>query len=404
MSMLHKAFVRLIACTFLAAVLLNVNALASTLGDYFEVASGVIPNKVRFSLSQEAIYRDNINSSPDKKEGYEFNTGLSVNWMRTFSNLTYGLQGTLNYTYETEDTDSDQDGFDWSINPRIIGSETFHITSHDQVMISLGSTSHNSKVDNSNTDYTRSTDYHAHILYDLIGMRHIGLATSLDYINTRYSKSTYKGYSRQRYGVSTAPYYKIGSRIRTGIRASYFETKYSDSDRQDDSNTISIDWFINYMITSKINATLEAGFGRTTYEGQSRDSHDSGDFTGEYSFRLSYVPNDRMSFQYHTSYNNEDTFVTSRGGRVSWSNAFGWSWDLSTRFSLNNSISIDSKDEKNGSTLDSLEYSYECRLTYSLSQKCSVYSGYELSNVRFKYENNRNYTENKIRLGLSYSF
>ena len=400
MSMFRKAIV----CALPAMIWMSVHSVASTLGDYFEVAAGVIPNKVFVSISQEVVYRDNVNSSPDKKEGYEFNTGLSVNWMKTLSNLVYGVQGSLSYSYETADTDSDQDGFDWSINPRILGTESFHITSHDQLMISIGSTSHNSKVDNSNTDYTRSTEYYAHILYDLIGMRHVGLATSLDYTNTRYSKNTYKSYSSQRYGASAAPYYKIGRRIRTGLRAGYYETVYSDSKRQDDSNTLSFDWFVNYMVTSKINATLEAGLSRTTYKGQSRDSDDSGDFTGEYSFHVSYAPSAKMHFQYRSSYNNEDTFVTSRGGRINWENIFGWYWDISTRFALSNSFSIDSKDEKNGSRLDSMEYSYQCQLTYSASSKCSVYTGYELSNVRFKYENNRNYTENRIHLGLSYSF
>ena len=400
MSMSRKAII----CTVLATILMSAHSFASTLGDYFEVAAGVVPNKVHVSISQDVVYRDNVNSSPDKKDGYEFNTGLSVNWMRTFSNLVYGVQGNLSYSYETEDTDSDQDGFDWSINPRILGTESFHITSHDQLMISIGSSSNNSKVDNSNTDYTRSTEYYAHILYDLIGLHHVGLATSIDYTNTRYSKTEYKSYSSQKYGASAAPYYKIGSRIRTGLRAGYYETVYSDSDRQDDSNTLSFDWFINYMITAKINATLEAGFSRTTYEGRSRDSHNSGDFTGEYSFRLSYAPTDRMHFQYSSTYNNEDTFVSSRGGRINWGNTFGWYWDISSRITLSNSFSVDSKDEKNGSKLDSLEYSYESRVTYSASSRCSIYAGYEMSNVRFKYEDKRNYTENKIRLGLSYSF
>ena len=112
MSMFRKA----ISCTVLAAILMSAHSLASTLGDYFEAAAGVVPNKVHVSLSQEVVYRDNVNSSPNKKDGYEFNTGLSVNWMRTFSNLVYGVQGSLDYSYETEDTDSDQDGFDWSIN------------------------------------------------------------------------------------------------------------------------------------------------------------------------------------------------------------------------------------------------------------------------------------------------
>ena len=111
-----------------------------------------------------------------------------------------------------------------------------------------------------------------------------------------------------------------------------------------------------------------------------------------------------MHFQYSSTYNNEDTFVSSRGGRINWGNTFGWYWDISSRITLSNSFNVDSKDEKNGSKLDSLEYSYESRVTYSASSRCSIYAGYEMSNVRFKYEDKRNYTENKIRLGLSYSF
>ena len=89
---------------------------------------------------------------------------------------------------------------------------------------------------------------------------------------------------------------------------------------------------------------------------------------------------------------------------MSWENTFAWFWELSPKFDLSNSFSIDNKDEKNGSKLDSTEYTYECKLTYSHSPKCSIYTAYEISNVRFKYEGNRDYTENEIKLGLSYHF
>ena len=75
MSMSRKAII----CTVLATILMSAHSFASTLGDYFEVAAGVVPNKVHVSISQDVVYRDNVNSSPDKKDGYEFNTGLSVN-------------------------------------------------------------------------------------------------------------------------------------------------------------------------------------------------------------------------------------------------------------------------------------------------------------------------------------
>ncbi|MBP5638671.1 MAG: hypothetical protein J6X55_04295 [Victivallales bacterium] len=377
---------------------------ASSLDDYFDSVSGVIPNTIKFSVSQEAMYRDNINSSPDKKDAFEFVTGLTANWMRTFSNLMYGVEGKVEYTYLTEEPESSQDGLEWSLNPKIIGSETFHITTYDRVMVSLNSSSSKEKWDDFDSEYVRRTYYRGNIVYDLIGLHRIGFTTTLYYHNLKYDDKDYKDYSRQRYGFSVSPYYKLTHRIRTGIRFEHTETEYINDKRRDDSTKIGIFSFANYMITARVNATLQAGLTRIDYEGRSKDSDNSGEFVKEYSFRMSYAPTDKTHFIVRSVFQNDDTYDTNRGCRYEWDNFFIWVWEFTSRFSLDNTFGIENKDEKNKNTRDVTEYSYKCRLTYDLTSKCSVFTGYEMNNLRYKYRKEKDYTENVFRLGFSYHF
>lgn len=391
--------IRLLVAGFLLAGLLGF--CQSTLMDYLETASSVVPNKMDVSLSVEGRYESNIHnrgrargSSSCVLEG-----ALNLDIYRNINDTgKYGISGDIGYEYYT--SDSDLSDFDWDISPFVLGA--IDLLGNDRLMLRISSRTHEEKYDSADTTRVRRYDNNLGLTYDMVRHERWGVAFTADYENIYYSDSDYKDRSHQIFQLGMAPYYKLSEKVRTGIRATYKMTKYRGDDFNDDSKSLTFTAFGDYRMSEKISAHIDGGFQRTRYEGGAEDTKGDDEFSPIASVSVSYSPVSNMTFTARSAYEWEDS-TSASGGRSSWDNSLGMSWKMTQKLTLDQSIGVEDINEKNNDA-DSTEYSYDLRASYQFTQRISVYSGYEYSRTTFKNGDYREYDCHEIYLGARYSF
>jgi predicted porin len=136
--------------------------------------------------------------------------------------------------------------------------------------------------------------------------------------------------------------------------------------------------------------------------GNAEGTESDDEFSPVASASVSYSPASNFTFTARSVYEWEDSTSTG-GGRSSWDNSLGMSWKMTQKLTLDQSIGVEDINEKN-SDADSTEYSYDLRASYQLTQRFSVYSGYEYARTTFKNGDYREYDCHEIYLGARYSF
>lgn len=384
---------------------------AGTLGDYFEATASVVPNKLSLSITEEMTYTDNVNSTPDrdKRDSLSLDSSLSLQIYRELKNgIKYGVDADVSYEWYDDREMRDDSEIEWSISPMLLGE--FNLLDTDSLMLRFHASSEFEEFDNTDTKKTRKDVVGGDITYDYKGGGHLGFA-----IITTYDYNHYTGEHSDRtnseYEVSFAPYYKFTQMTKLGLRAAYGETLYKNNREQDDSETLTLNAFLDHQLTGKVSLHMELGMERVEYDvfdgedgDETRSSSDEG-WEPTVSASVNYQAAKNVSFSYTTEYSMEDTTSDeARGGRNSWSNSLSMSWELTSKVNLNQTLSYDFQDEKNGSNDDNGEWTYSCEAGYKVSDKMRIYLGYEYTNVSFKYEGDEDYQVNEWTLGMSYAF
>lgn len=390
--------IRLLVAGFVLAGLQGFSQ--STLMDYLETASSVVPNKMDVSLNVEGRYESNTHnrgrargSSSCVLEG-----GLNLDVYRNINETKYGISGDIGYEYYT--SDSDLSDFDWNLSPFVLGA--IDLLGNDRLMLRISSRAYEEKYDSVDTTRVRRYDNNLGLTYDMVRHERWGVALTADYGNIYYSGSDYSDRSHQTFRFGLAPYYKLSEKTRTGIRTTYKMTKYRGDEFNDDSKSLTFTAFADYRMSEKISAHVDGGFQRTRYEGNAEGTEGDDEFSPVASASVSYSPVSNITFTARSAYEWEDS-TSASGGRSSWDNSLGMSWKMTQKLTLSQSVGVEDINEKNNDA-DSKEYSYDLRASYQLLPRMSVYSGYEYSRTTFKNGDYREYDCHEIYLGASYAF
>lgn len=378
-------------------------AASSTLGDYFEAASGLIPNKISLSCFEEVNYNDNIHDAikGQERDSMIFKTGVTVDLYRVKGGINYGLIGDFSYDYYTKDS-GDFNQFEWNISPHILGS--FELLGLDKLMLSFETRSKIETVSTADTRYARHHTNGIHAVYDYGGPRRLGFMLTGDYVYEYYPQDDFKSYSNQEYGFSFVPYYKVTEKIRTGIRLGYSETVYDYDYTNDDSDTITLNAFVDYRMTSFFSVYVEAGCEKQSYDGASKDSNNDRDYVPDYAITLRYLPISNLAIDIKSSVSPDDSLAGKGNGQsIDFDNSLTVRWFATSKISLQQTVGLDVQDEKNNNN-DTHEFYYDARADYKCTEKLSFYAGYRYNNVQFDYEDDSDYYVNECYLGVRWSF
>lgn len=377
----------------------------STLANYFEASASFVPNDLTLSIMQEFSYNDNVNDAPSgaRQGAFSSDTSLSCSLLREFKNgIVYGLEGEVSYEWYDDKEVNEDSGLEWSINPKLRGD--FNLLDSDSLELSLRSESHIEAFDSTDSTRTRYQTFGGSLVYDYTGGRRLGLALVGDYEYTHYLDSDYRDRSNHEYELSFAPYYKLTENTKVGLRAAFGQTIYRNNRLQDDSETVTVNAFVDYRFNHTISAHAELGGERVSYSGTASDNDESGEWSPDAALSLSYSPASNVTFTYSTSYGLEDTKASSRGGRRAWENSLNMAWNLTAKVTLNQSLSYKLTDEKNGNSQDCGELSYNIKANYKFNNRISMHLGYEYQNSRYAYEHDSDNYSNEWSAGVSCSF
>lgn len=376
---------------------------SSTLSDYFEMTSGLIPNKLSLSIYEEIVYNDNIHDATkgNERDSLIFKTGIGANINRTVSGLTYGLKGNLSYDYYTKDS-GDMNAFDWDISPVLLGN--FGLLNMQNLMVIFTSSSSLEPLDTGDTRFARHYENGLHAVYDYSKHEKWGFILTGDYVYDLYTQDEFESYTNHEYGFSLVPYYKLTEKVKTGVRLGYSETKYKNDDTNDDSYTVTINGFVDYRMSQLFSVNLEAGVQKRCYEGESEGSNKDRDFMPDYSITLRYLPFSNLAFDLKSSLSTGDSLTTERGGlALENDTSLTMRWDATSKISITQTVGLNIQDEKNNDA-DTKEFYYDLLADYAFSKAMSVYAGYKYNNIQFDYRTGDDYYVNECRLGFRWSF
>jgi len=392
---------KILAFAGIAAVAASVTASAASvaLGEYFQSVVGLVPNKLEISAYEQVRYNDNINNaSSDETDSVVFKTGINLDIYRMRGDMRYGVNGDFGYEYYTHEQ-HDHNQFTWNISPFIMGN----IADIQNLKISFNSKAKIEPVSRFDTRRARSYDNGVSLVYDYTRHERYGFALTGDYDYLYYPQKEFRGYTKQSYGVSLAPYYKLSDKIRLGVRSSYVRTDYAHDELHDDSDELTINGFVDYHMNQFVSAYAEAGTSQRFYEGDSKNSNGDREWMPDFLVGLKYQPTKHWTYNLSTSLAPKDTNSVARGDSMNWATIFTVAWKPVTKFALTNEVGISVEDEKN-SEFDTREVFYSARADYAFSNKLSVYTQYKYNNIQFPYESSRDYAINEVIAGVRYKF
>lgn len=379
------------------------HAASDTLGNFLDATASVIPNRLSLGANYEAKYNDNIHHDAkgrDKHGRWVFNTGLTADWFRNTSLLTYGLTGELDYDhYHRESGELSQ--FRYSLAPHIAGAIGVGM---GDVYLNFTSTSDLAPLSSTDRRYARSYTNGLQAVWDIIDHDRWGTALTGDWEYVYYPGSEFKDNTRQTYGVSLAPYYKLSAKTKLGLRLGYEKTDYRNSKRHDDSDKVYLNAFTDYRVTQKLSMYGEAGLERQSYRGETKGTNTDRDVSPNGRLSVRYAPVSNFSLALSVYHALEQSYARDKRGLMKeTTTSLTAAWAVNPKFLITQILKHTHQDEKE-SAQDINEYGYTLRADYYLFNNINLYSSYTYEHVHYIYDHNQCYAINEVLFGLSWSY
>ena len=398
MNTTHKigALAAAIAC----AACVETMGASTVIRDFFDETISLVPNQLDVAVFEKVTYTDNVKNGPHNNmiESVHFKTGIAVDAYRNQGDLSYGVKGSFAYDYYTRRS-GDMNQWDWDIIPFIKGTSIADI---HNLKIAASVKNSIESLSNADTRYARHHIIGASASYDYSRHEHWGVMVNGAYKYDYYPQDEFEDYSKQRFTASIAPYYRMNSNLKTGIRAQYEKIIYESSKVQNDSQKQTYNLFVDYRINSRVEAYAEAGLEKKAYKGAAKGSNEDRDWNWDALASIRYYPTLRTKIELKTEVDVEDTTSGGRGAAFAWDNSIAFSWKPETRYQFTTKLGAETQDEKNNRS-DSTEYYISVRGNFAVNEKLNLFAQYKYDNVDFKYVS-RDYYENEVSLGVSYTF
>jgi hypothetical protein len=344
------------------------------------VYAGASSGPLSLGVYEETSFNDNVFLAPKgmaKDWTVLSRTGLSLGYIRDRSDLSLGASGQIGNSHDWRF--SGRDYLDYNL-----GSTAKYDHGRWQLTLGANFSDNLTLVDSTNTQQTETYTNALNALWNYDWNTVWGLA-----IDGSWQQRTYVGmpeFDNNTYTVGLAPYYRLSSRTRVGVRAGYDWTLYNQNTQQVNSASKFLNAFVTYELTTKLNFRLEGGY-------MSRQSDDGPDGTAGQSWQgmnarasLRYQPNRRWEFEATLGMQPTDSYaqtVKAQGKTMVVTNAsLGATWSVTDKLSVSQRITYAVNDDKT-SYLDNQQYGYNLDVGYKLGRHLGVSVGYAYSAIDY---------------------
>lgn len=395
----NKLKTAILAGSILLGSLPVVNA-ASVLGKYFDATSMALPDKLALSVYEEVRYEDNLfNSGSGERGGIVFATGAKLDASRTRGEFSYDVKADVAYDHYHKFA-SDLGTPVYSIAPSM---------RYDQgnwdIMLGGNFKYEYSKVDVVGTPRAKFYTSGVDATWNLHLNEKWGVAVTGEWENKDYTQRAMSYLDYDKYEVAIAPYYVFSPKTKAGVYMGYAVKEYEYGDVYSDSDTITLNGFVDYRVTGKISAHATAGAEFVDYDNVDRVYREN-DPLFNCGLTVRYAALTNLAFLASVDHKHDDNSGGGRGFQQDTDTRLGMVWDINSKLSLTQNVGYSWSDKKNGSSADNKELSYDAVLSYMMTKNLTIYGGYEFGNTDYTKiaVADADYTTNIYHMGISYTF
>lgn len=369
---------------------------------YFDTASSVLPDKLALSIQEEVRYEDNLFArSAGERGGIVFSTGLGLEASRARGEFSYALEADVAYEHYHQFA-SDLSNPVYSIVPMVRydqGKWDFvlggnFVRSHTVLDRAVGGA--RAKYYVNGVDAT----------WNLNLNEKWGLAVTGEYENKNYSDDYYNDEDYDLYEVTIAPYYVFSPKTKVGLSMGYAVKEYDRNFRYADSDTLTLNGFVDYRVTGKIGVHADAGVEFVNYD-DTFDVYKENDalFNGGLSIKYAVLSN--LDLNMGLRYKHNDNSGFTGGMQQDTCALLGMDWRINPKLTFSQNFSHRWSDKKDGAINDNTQISYDATLSFDVTDKLTVYGSYEYGNTDYSKlpaGSDADYSTNIYLVGVRYTF
>ena len=375
---------------------------AGVLGRYFDTTSVALPDKLALGIYEEVRYEDNLFSTGSgERGGIVFSTGATLDASRARGEFSYAIKADVAYDHYHKFA-SDLSAPVYTITPMVrydqgnwdfvLGGNFLH--SHTVLDRGVGGGAR-SKYYVSGVDAT----------WNLHLNEKWGMAVTGEYENKDYTDGFYDDEDYELYEMTIAPYYVFSPKTKVGVSMGYAVKEYNDSVRYADSDTITLNGFVDYRVTGKISTHAFAGAEWVNYDNTPSVSKEN-DALFNCGLTVRYAMLSNLDLTAGLTHKHDDNSGGSNGLQQDTDALLGLTWRINSKLTLTQNVSHGWSDKKDGVTTDNTQIGYDATLSYDMTKNLTIYGGYEYGNT--DYSNlaikDADYTTNIYHMGVRYTF
>lgn len=374
----------------------------SVLTRYFDTTSTVLPDKLALGIYEEVRYEDNLFSTGSgERGGIVFSTGATLDASRTRGEFSYAIKADVAYDHYHKFA-SDLSAPVYSIAPMV----RYNQGNWDFVLGGNFLFSH-TVLDRAVVGGTRSKYYISGV--DATWNLHLnekwGVAVTGEYENKDYTDRFYSDEDYDMYEVTIAPYYVFSPKTKAGVSMGYAIKEYDRNFRYADSDTITLNGFVDYRVTGKISTHATAGAEWVNYD-QTGSVYKENDALFNCGLSVRYAMLSNLDLSVGLKHKHDDNSGFTGGLQQDTDALLGLTWRINSKLTLSQNVGYGLSDKKDGAINDNTQMNYDATLSYDMTKNLTIYGGYEYGNT--DYSNvpvkDADYTTNIYHMGVRYTF
>lgn len=377
---------------------------AGALVRYYDTASSVLPDKLTLGIYEEVRYEDNLFAkSSDERGGIVFSTGLKFDASRARGQFSYGIEADVAYDHYHQFA-SDLSDPVYDITPMVRydqGNWDFvlggnFVRSHTVLDRAVGGGGERARYYVNGVDAT----------WNLNLNEKWGLAVIGEYENVNYSDNDYEDEDYDLYEVAIAPYYVFSPKTKVGLSLRYAVKEYDRSFRYADSDTITLNGFVDYRVTGKIGIHADAGAELVNYDETTR-VYKENDPLFNAGLSVKYAMLSNLDLKFGLKYKHNDNSGYTGGMQQDTYALAGMDWRINPKLTFSQNFGCRWSDKKDGAVNDNTQLVYDAKLSYDVTDQLTVYGSYEFGNTDYSKLPtgwDADYTTNIYLVGIRYTF
>jgi opacity protein-like surface antigen len=210
-----------------------------------------------------------------------------------------------------------------------------------------------------------------------------GVAVTGEYENKNYSDKDFDDEDYDLYEVTVAPYYVFSPKTKVGLSMGYAVKEYDRNLRYADSDTLTLNAFVDYRVTGKISIHADAGVEFVNYDDLPWDVYKENDalFNGGLVARYAMLSN--LDIRLGLKHKHADNSGFTGGMQQDTDALLGVDWRINSKLTLSQNLTHRWSDKKDGAVNDNTEITYDATLSYDVTDKLRVYGSYEYGNTDY---------------------